>query len=53
MGYLPSAYALVGRVSELTALTASLDRATAGHGSLTFLTGVQLIFNFNVAKLFR
>ena len=40
MGYLPSASALVGRVSELTALTASLDRAAAGHGSLTFLTGV-------------
>jgi hypothetical protein len=40
VGYPPSASALVRRVSELTALRASLDRATAGHGNLTFLTGV-------------
>ena len=40
MGYLPSASALVGRVSELTTLSASLDRASGRPRELTFLTGV-------------
>jgi DNA-binding CsgD family transcriptional regulator/tetratricopeptide (TPR) repeat protein len=40
MAYLPIATAMVGRVAELTALTAGLDEAAAGRGSVAFLTGV-------------
>src|SRR6185312_1171925 len=40
VAYFPIATALVGRVSELSALNAGLDSARAGHGNVAFLTGV-------------
>jgi len=40
VGYLPIATTAVGRISELDALTASLDEARGGRGSITLIGGV-------------
>ena len=50
MAHLPFATALVGRVAELSALTAQLETAQAGRGSIVLLTGAAGIGKSRLAR---
>src|SRR4051794_12443237 len=50
VAYLPFATALVGRLAELSTLTAQLDEAQAGRGSIVLLTGSPGIGKSRLAR---